>query len=69
MNGTIGFPIFYFYGKEGDYMVLVMEILGPSLEELLNYCNRLDIIFADVNYHSNITKDVDGNIDIASLNK
>jgi len=31
--------------------------------------NAVDIIFADVNYHRNITKDVDGNIDIASLNK
>jgi hypothetical protein len=40
MNGTSGFPTFYWYGKEGDYMVLVMEMLGPTLEELLNFCNR-----------------------------
>ena len=35
----IGFPKLYCYGSEGDYNYLVMELLGPSLSELLAYCN------------------------------
>eukprot|EP00927_Polykrikos_kofoidii_P032446 TRINITY_DN2763_c0_g5_i1.p1 TRINITY_DN2763_c0_g5~~TRINITY_DN2763_c0_g5_i1.p1 ORF type:complete len:359 (-),score=47.99 TRINITY_DN2763_c0_g5_i1:45-1121(-) len=33
-----GFAEFYFYGKEGPRFVLVMEILGKSLEDMLQYC-------------------------------
>ena len=32
-------PIFR-YGVERDYNVLVMDLLGPSLEDLFNFCHR-----------------------------
>ena len=35
-----GFPKFIWYGKEGDYHVMVFELLGPSLEDMFAYCGR-----------------------------
>lgn len=40
MQGGIGFPKIKWCGSEGDYNVLVMELLGPSLEDLFNFCCR-----------------------------
>lgn len=40
LAGGVGVPIVRWFGKEGDYNVMVMEILGPSLEDLFNFCSR-----------------------------
>lgn len=30
----------HYYGTSGDYNCLVMDLLGPSIEDLFNYCDR-----------------------------
>jgi len=35
-----GIPQMRWYGVEGNYNVLIMDLLGPSLEDLFNYCGR-----------------------------
>eukprot|EP01055_Gregarina_sp_Pseudo9_P000603 Gregarina_sp_Pseudo_9__602@NODE_1385_length_1644_cov_104_755763_g1291_i0_p1_GENE_NODE_1385_length_1644_cov_104_755763_g1291_i0NODE_1385_length_1644_cov_104_755763_g1291_i0_p1_ORF_typecomplete_len343_score47_76Pkinase/PF00069_25/5_6e37Pkinase_Tyr/PF07714_17/8_9e21Pkinase_fungal/PF17667_1/3_3e13Kdo/PF06293_14/9_7e08RIO1/PF01163_22/4e06Kinaselike/PF14531_6/3_9e06WaaY/PF06176_11/4_8e06APH/PF01636_23/0_0085PIP49_C/PF12260_8/0_071PIP49_C/PF12260_8/4_6e03FTA2/PF13095_6/0_064YrbLPhoP_reg/PF10707_9/0_095 len=40
LHGGIGVPIVFWYGIEGDYNVMVMELLGPSLEDLFLIMGR-----------------------------
>ncbi|XP_058068956.1 casein kinase 1-like protein 2 isoform X2 [Magnolia sinica] len=40
LQGGTGVPNVRWFGVEGDYNVLVMDLLGPSLEDLFNFCSR-----------------------------
>ncbi|KAK1312252.1 Casein kinase I isoform delta-like [Acorus calamus] len=40
LQGGTGIPNIRWFGVEGDYNVLVMDLLGPSLEDLFNFCSR-----------------------------
>jgi len=40
LSGGVGIPNIHWYGMEGDYNVLVMDLCGPSLEDLFSFCNR-----------------------------
>ncbi|XP_070147839.1 casein kinase I-like [Ovis canadensis] len=40
LQGGVGIPQIRWYGQEMDYNVLVMDLLGPSLEDLFNFCSR-----------------------------
>lgn len=38
--GGVGVPAVHWYGVEGEFTYMVLDLLGPSLEDLLNMCNR-----------------------------
>ncbi|XP_042403895.1 casein kinase 1-like protein 2 isoform X3 [Zingiber officinale] len=40
ISSSAGIPNVRWFGVEGDYNVLVMDLLGPSLEDLFNFCSR-----------------------------
>ncbi|XP_010539397.1 PREDICTED: casein kinase 1-like protein 12 [Tarenaya hassleriana] len=40
LQGGTGVPNAKWFGVEGDYNVLAMDLLGPSLEDLFNFCSR-----------------------------
>ncbi|KAI3397778.1 hypothetical protein diail_10432 [Diaporthe ilicicola] len=40
LSGGVGIPHVLWFGQECEYFVLAHELLGPSLEDLFNYCDR-----------------------------
>eukprot|EP00930_Biecheleria_cincta_P101082 TRINITY_DN9270_c0_g2_i5.p1 TRINITY_DN9270_c0_g2~~TRINITY_DN9270_c0_g2_i5.p1 ORF type:complete len:321 (+),score=42.78 TRINITY_DN9270_c0_g2_i5:119-1081(+) len=40
MAGAVGVPRLHWYGVSGDYNVMVIDLLGPSLEDMFHFCNR-----------------------------
>jgi hypothetical protein len=40
ISGGVGIPRIRWVGDEGEDYVLVRDLLGPSLEDLFNYCGR-----------------------------
>lgn len=40
LNGAPGIPKVYFFGQEGVHNILILDLLGPSLEDLFDWCGR-----------------------------
>jgi len=40
VQGGTGIPNVHWCGSQGNYNVMVIDLLGPSLEDLFNYCKR-----------------------------
>jgi serine/threonine protein kinase len=38
LQGCDGIPVLYWAGQEGEFNVMVTELLGPSLEDIFHYC-------------------------------
>merc|ERR1712194_926464 len=40
LSGGVGIPNLHWHGVEGDYNIMVIDLLGPSLEDLFSFCGR-----------------------------
>ncbi|KAG0678189.1 Palmitoylated plasma membrane-bound casein kinase [Pichia californica] len=40
LSGAKGIPNAYYFGQEGLHNILVIDLLGPSLEDLFDWCGR-----------------------------
>ena len=55
------------FGKEGDYNVLIMDLLGPSLEDLFNFCVAEDSRITLANSTSTPIQHVPGHVSTSLL--
>merc|ERR1739848_455453 len=55
MQGGVGIPTVKYYGPEGEYVVMVMELLGPSLEDQM--ISRIEYIHGKNFLHRDIKPD------------
>lgn len=39
-QGGVGIPSIHWCGSQGNYNIMIIDLLGPSLEDLFNYCKR-----------------------------
>jgi hypothetical protein len=40
LQGGVGIPNLYYICVAGDYNLMIMDLLGPSLEKLFELCKR-----------------------------
>ncbi|KAJ4413827.1 hypothetical protein N0V85_003410 [Neurospora sp. IMI 360204] len=40
LSGGVGIPQIQLFTQETEFSILVLDLLGPSLEDLFNYCGR-----------------------------
>jgi len=40
LQGSPGIPVVHWFGVEGDFTVLIMQIMGPNTEQLFSFCDR-----------------------------
>lgn len=40
LQGGTGIPHLKWFGVEGEFNCMVIDLLGPSMEEFFNYCSR-----------------------------
>ncbi|RDL40263.1 CK1 protein kinase, variant [Venustampulla echinocandica] len=40
LSGGVGIPCVRWYGEECDFYAMIFDLLGPSLEDLFNFCDR-----------------------------
>ncbi|KAF8407035.1 hypothetical protein HHK36_006160 [Tetracentron sinense] len=41
LNGCYGLPLVHYMGRQGDYYILAMDVLGPSLWDVWNSSNQM----------------------------